>query len=173
MVVLKTYDSVPDPEEAAIVKMIGQKMERYMMTTKPTPMKWIFMARTYGMKIRYSTTAPGSVQWHRGNRIQYRSTAFSVAQLQSWVHGLGEAYRQIIAEDLLICEGDDGYQIPQIPWESLCDNPSIHKPGYDFIHDERNSLPVNGSRWLFERVMNQDDIRAEFVQDGAPDNRLI
>ncbi len=69
MVMLKTYDSVPNPEEAAIVKMVGQKVERYMMITKPTPMKWIFMTRTFGMKIRYSTTAPGTVQWHRGNRV--------------------------------------------------------------------------------------------------------
>ena len=69
MVVLEMYDSVPNPEEAAMVKLVGQKVERYMMMTKPTPMKWIFMIRTYGMKIRYSTTAPGTVQWHRGNRV--------------------------------------------------------------------------------------------------------
>lgn len=173
MVVLETYDSAQDPEEAAIVKMIGQRMERYMMMTEPSPMKWIFMTRTYGMKIRYSTTAPGTVQWHRGNRVQYRGTVFSVAQLQSWTHGLGEECRRLMAQELLGFRVNDEQPIPPIPWELLYDNPSIHKPGYSFMHDERNLWPVDGSRWLFQRVMDQEDVRAEFVQDRAPDDPLI
>ena len=172
MVVLETYDSVPNPEEAAMVKLVGQKVERYMMMTKPTPMKWIFMIRTYGMKIRYSTTAPGTVQWHRGKRVQYRGTVFSISQLQSWAHGLGEECRRLMAEELLIFRGDDRHPIPQIPWDTLLDNPSIHKPGYNFIHDERNSWPVDGGQWLFQRVMNQD-VQAEFVQDRAPDDPFV
>ncbi len=167
MVVLETYDSVQNVEGAAIVKMLGQKVERYMMMTKPTPMKWIFMTRTFGMKIRYSTTAPGTVQWHRGNRVQYRGTVFSVAQLQSWTHGLGEERRRIMARDLLMFEGDGDDQMPQILWDTLCDNPSIHKPGFNLIQDERNAFPVDGSRWLFERMMDEEEIRAGFVQDTS------
>ena len=169
---LEIYNSIPNLKEAAIVKLVGQKVERYMMMMKPTPMKWIFMIRTYGMKIRYSTTAPGTVQWHRGKRVQYRGTVFSVSQLQSWAHGLGEECRGLMAEELLIFGGDDRHQIPQIPWDTLLDNPSMHKPGYNFIHDERNSWPVDGGQWLFQRVMNQD-VRAEFVQDRAPDDPFI
>ena len=56
-------------------------------------MKWIFIIKTYRMKIRYDTTAPRTVQWHRGNWVQYRRTVFSVAQLQTWVHRLEEEYR--------------------------------------------------------------------------------
>ncbi len=59
--------------------------------------------------------------------------------------------------------------MPQIPWETLCDNPSIHKPGYDFIHDERNVFPVDGSQWLFQRIMGQEEIRADFIYDGGED----
>ena len=98
------------------------------------------------MKIRYSTTAPGTIQWHRGNRVQYRGTVFSVAQLQSWVHGLGEECRRLMAENLLMFGVDDREAIPPIPWETLYDNPSIHPPGYNFIHDERNTFPVDGAQ---------------------------
>ena len=51
MVILHVYDGSPDPEETAIILVVGQQMERYMMMTKPTPMKWVFMTRTYGIKI--------------------------------------------------------------------------------------------------------------------------
>ena len=125
------------------------------------------------MKIRYDTTAPGTVQWHRGNRVQYQGTVFSVAQLQTWVYRLREECRQIMVQDLLIFDIEDIGSMPQIPWETLCDNPNIYKPGYNFIHDERNRFPVDGSQWLFQRVMEQDHIRTEYVQNGAPDNRLI
>ena len=170
---LQVYDSSPDPEETAIVQVVNQHMERYMMMIKPSLIKWIFMTKTYGMKIRYDITAPGTVQWHCGNRVQYRGTVFSVAQLQTWVHGLGEECRRIMVQELLIFGVEDTKSMPQIPWETLCDNPSIHKPGYNFIQDERNSFPVDRSQWLFQRMMEQDNIRAEFVQDGASDNRLI
>ena len=125
------------------------------------------------MKIRYSTTAPGTVQWHSGNRVQYRGTVFSVAQLQTWVHGLGEECRRIMVQELLMFGVEDVGSMPQIPWKTLYNNPSIHQPRYNFIQDERNSFPVNRGQWLFQRVIEQDDIRAEFIQNGALDNRLI
>jgi len=56
MVVLETYDSVQVPEQAAMVDLVSQKVERYIMVHQPAPMKWIFMTRTCGMKIRYHTT---------------------------------------------------------------------------------------------------------------------
>ena len=164
MVILEVYDSVPDPEHSAIVGPVGRKMERFMMMSQPTPMKWIFMTRTYGLKIRYSTTAPGTVQWHRGNRVQYRGIKFSVQQLQSWVSGLTEECRRIMSRDLGF--EDEHHPIPPIPWDTLTDNPSVYKPGYSFIHDDRNQFPVDGSRWLFDRVINEEDIRAGFVQDA-------
>ena len=36
---LKTYDSVPYPEEAAIVELVGREVERFIMITKPISMK--------------------------------------------------------------------------------------------------------------------------------------
>lgn len=67
------------------------------------------------MKVRYSTTAPGTVQWHRSNRVQYRGTVFSVAQLKSWTHGLREECRRLMAQDLLMLGVDHENSIPQVP----------------------------------------------------------
>ena len=94
----------------------------------------------------YSTTAPGTVQWHRGNRVQYRGTVFSVSQLQTWVHGLEEECRRVIMQKLLIVGVENTRSIPPVLWEILCNNPSVHRPRYYFIHDERNTFPVDGSR---------------------------
>jgi hypothetical protein len=36
---------------------------RFMTTMEATLMKWMLDARTYGLKIRYNTTADGLVAW--------------------------------------------------------------------------------------------------------------
>jgi hypothetical protein len=50
-----------------------------MTTMEPTPMKWMLDSRTYGMKIRYSTTAEGLIAWH-GDRITYQHYQFTMDQ---------------------------------------------------------------------------------------------
>ena len=39
IVILYIYDSAPDPEQTAIVQMIDQRIERYIIIIKPTPIK--------------------------------------------------------------------------------------------------------------------------------------
>jgi hypothetical protein len=45
-------------------------MQQFMTTHGPTPMKWMFDTRSYGLKIQYTTTAEGSIRWN-GDEITY------------------------------------------------------------------------------------------------------
>jgi hypothetical protein len=42
-----------------LIDVTGKMVERFMLTGQPTSMKWMFMTRTYGSKIRYIRTAGG------------------------------------------------------------------------------------------------------------------
>ncbi|KAE8823008.1 hypothetical protein PTNB85_10187 [Pyrenophora teres f. teres] len=51
--------------------------------------------------------------------------------------------------------------------ESIRDNPTDERPGWNFLKDYRTSMPVNGERWLFERVGESASIRSRFMKPGT------
>jgi superfamily II DNA or RNA helicase len=63
-------------------------------------------------------------------------------------------------------ENDPDQITPVIPWDSIYDNPSESKPGWSFQDDIRNQFPVNGSRWLYDRMFDNESIRQEFMYSG-------
>ncbi|KAI0567947.1 hypothetical protein Alg130_12407, partial [Pyrenophora tritici-repentis] len=57
--------------------------------------------------------------------------------------------------------------VPAVPWESIRDNPTDERPGWNFLKDHRTNMPVNGERWLFERVGESASIRSRFMKPGT------
>jgi hypothetical protein len=68
----------------------------------PTPMQWIYKARSYGFKIRYTTTAEGCIQWV-GDSILYQQIRFNMGQVRSMVQGLVQEAREELFGKL-ICD---------------------------------------------------------------------
>jgi hypothetical protein len=58
-----------------------------MTTIEATPMKWMLDAQTYGLKIRYNTTADRLVAW-QDDQIIYQHYRFTMDQFQETVHRL-------------------------------------------------------------------------------------
>ncbi|KAK3933609.1 hypothetical protein QBC46DRAFT_359552 [Diplogelasinospora grovesii] len=67
---IKAKESIMSQKEArravaGLFRLVRAKAQRFMMLvgpkSEPSPMDWIFDARTYGMKIRYTTAAGGSI----------------------------------------------------------------------------------------------------------------
>jgi len=77
MVVLHAYEASDHHASDPIVATIRRRVERYMMTTKPSPMDWMFMLPTYGLKIRYTSTAGGSISWD-GDTVSYQGEKFDM-----------------------------------------------------------------------------------------------
>ena len=105
---------------------------------RPTPMDWIYECRTYGMKIRYNTTAEGVMEWE-GNRVLYQGIRFNIEQLQGMVHGLVEETRRDLMELMMLKMNAEGEveegQLPPIDWDRLNDNASKEKVGWSFLKD--------------------------------------
>jgi hypothetical protein len=53
----------------------------------PMPMDWMFEVRTYGMHIRYNTTADSKIRW-KGSTISIGDIDCSMEQIRSMVFGL-------------------------------------------------------------------------------------
>lgn len=70
-------------EVTGIFSIVRNKVQRFMTRTtalpdaSPTPIDWIFEARTYGMHIRFNTMAGGTIDW-QGQRIKHRGIKFTI-----------------------------------------------------------------------------------------------
>ncbi|KAH7418916.1 hypothetical protein BKA64DRAFT_614191, partial [Cadophora sp. MPI-SDFR-AT-0126] len=108
----------------------------------PTPMQWLYRSRSYGFKIRYTTTAEGKIQWI-GDDILYPHMRFSMTKFRSMVHGLvGEAREELFGKLMMVKMSADQEvdmkQVPPIHWDKMVDQPSETKVGWSFLDDQRN-----------------------------------
>jgi hypothetical protein len=122
--------------------------------------------RTYGLKIYYNTTSRGHVEWTGGDELLYKGLQFNMAQFCSIVHGLVSESRRLLMEELLF-----GHQVVEpvssVPWESMRDNLTDERPGWSFLKDYCTRMPVEGERWLFERVGRNTCTRDRFMKLGT------
>ncbi|KAL8991046.1 MAG: hypothetical protein Q9169_007961 [Polycauliona sp. 2 TL-2023] len=137
-----------EEEEPDLLAFVTQMVDKCMIRGSQGAMQWILDRRAYGMKIHYTSTAPGNIDWV-GDQIRYKHIEFSMHQLRSMVHGLVfETYRAL--EKILYLSEDD---FPRIPWYQLRDDPTREGIGHNFVKDERNPWPVDGQTWLIDRLI--------------------
>ena len=144
---------------------VCKMMNDFMVRGTGSPIQWILDLRTYGLKIHYNTTAVGHVNWKDKYVLEYKTLRFSMAQFREMVHNLTTATRKALFEDLLFVDSRE--EIPSIPWEALHDDPTNGEVGWNFIHDQRSTLPVNGRDWLYQRIQSQAKLRDRFVRTDA------
>jgi hypothetical protein len=161
-----TYKSEPSPRRPkGCLQFVQQMMDRFMVRGSHGPMQWMLDLRTYGLKIHYNTTSLGHVQWMGQDELLYKELHFSMAQFRSMVHGLVTESRQLLTDELLF--GSKAAAVPTVPWESIRDNPTDERPGWNFLKDHRTQMPVDGERWLFERIGQDTSVRDQFMKPGS------
>jgi hypothetical protein len=161
--------------------LIGKMVKRFMTMANgkrdPTPMQWIFQARSYGFKIRYTTTAEGCIQWI-GDTILYQQIRFSMAEVRTMVHGLVREAREVLFKDLMLVDMDsqgqvDSTQVPGIDWDNMVDNPTENRVGWSFLDDERNRFEVDGKWWLYQRMFTEQRVRQRFTTESSEGGRPV
>ncbi|TQV90208.1 DNA helicase [Cordyceps javanica] len=159
-------DGVVLTEETAKQRVAGvfprvRKMVRRFMTRigedsdqYPVLMEWILETRTYGMHIRFNTTAAPTVDW-QGETLRFQQTKVEMTQLASMFHGMVDEARNMLEELALMEKGEIG-QLPAIPWDSVEDDNSDQRDGYWFLADERNEWARAGEGYVMKRVVEQE-----------------
>jgi hypothetical protein len=115
-------------------------------------MQWMLDLRTYGLKIHYNSTARGHVEWVSQDEMLYKDLQFNMAQFRGMVHGLATESRRLLMDELLYSSSSAAKLIPSVPWESLRDNPTNKRLGWNFLKDYRTRMPVDREQWLFQQV---------------------
>ncbi|KAK4983003.1 hypothetical protein LTR50_007471 [Elasticomyces elasticus] len=121
--------SPPRPRRKGCLQFVEDMMDRFMVRGSHGPMQWMLDLRTYGLKIHYSTTSRGHVGWKGYDELLYKDLHFNMAQFRGMIHGLVTESRRTLMEGLLLFDGDHAHEVPEIPWQSLRDNPTDERPG--------------------------------------------
>ncbi|RHZ43206.1 uncharacterized protein CDV56_100941 [Aspergillus thermomutatus] len=96
------------------------------------------------LKVHYNTTAPGHVMWMGEDQLLYQQMQFTMGDFQGFIHGL----------------------MPPIPWTALYDDPSQSQRRWNFLQDARTQWPVDGPRWMIDRVRAEPTVQREFMRGG-------
>jgi len=165
----KSDDSSNPPRRRrkGCLQFVQEMMDRFMVRGSHSPMQWMLDLRTYGLKIHYNTTSRGHVEWVGRDELLYKSLQFSMAQFRGMVHGLATESRRLMMDELLFGNSRAAEPIPSVPWDSLRDNPTDERPRWNFLKDHRTRMPVDGERWLFQRVGQDAAIRDRFMKRGT------
>ncbi|CAN9275283.1 unnamed protein product [Alternaria alternata] len=131
------------------LQFVQEMIDRFMVRGSHGPMQWMLDLRTYRLKIHYNTTSRGHVEWVSQDELLYKSLQFSMAQFRGIVHGLATESRRLLMDELLFGNSRTAESIPNVPWDSLRDNPTDERPGWNFLKDHRTRMPVDGEKWLF------------------------
>ena len=160
MVIQMAYQQVDEDHEYAaeeepdLLRLVTKMVDRFMVRGSQGAMQWMLDRRAYGMKIHYTSTAAGNVDWV-GDQIRYKNIEFSMEELRTMIHRLVQQTYQALAEVLNIPEDE----FPIIPWDRLRDDPTREGIGHSFVEDERNPWPVEGRSWLMDRLIAEGVFR--------------
>lgn len=82
----------------------------------PKPMQWLYRSRSYGFKIRYTTTAEGKIQWI-GDDVLYAKMRFSMSQFRGIIYRLLEDAREELFKKLMVIRisTDREVDLKQVP----------------------------------------------------------
>ncbi|KAG9382290.1 Dimer-Tnp-hAT domain containing protein [Pyrenophora tritici-repentis] len=111
------YESGPSQRRRpkGCLQLVQRMMDRFMVRGSHSPMQWMLDLRTYGLKIHYNTTTRGHVEWTNGDELLYKELHFSMAQFRG-----------------MLMFGSKAAPVPAVPWESIRDNPTDERPGWNF-----------------------------------------
>ncbi|KAG6260171.1 hypothetical protein E4U48_000121 [Claviceps purpurea] len=151
-------------------KRVREMVRRFMTrvgdgrTAQPGPMDWILETRTYGMNIRFNTTAGGSIDWN-DRRVQYKRIAFDMDQLTEMFYAVVEEAKNLLA-DLAMVSEDGIKKLPKIQWNEFEDDMSEDAVGHSFLRDRRNSTWLSkGKRWNVNQIRASKVLLHEWISN--------
>jgi hypothetical protein len=157
--------------------IVQEKMRRFMTMVveknDPSPMDWIFDARSYGMRIRFTTTASPVIDWV-GDRVSYQRIQFTINQLSDMLHELVAEMKASLGKLLMVDDGQGGNDyttVPEIDWVKMEDDHSEDRFGYSFLQDDRNAWVAAGEAWVARQMLQRRDKRVAWFASGQSRGR--
>lgn len=131
---------------------------------------WIIRLWMYGKKIQNTSTSLGYLLWSDDHQtLQYCDLQLTMDGLQRFVRTQVEIAQYELKRLFLL--GEDEVRadvVPELPLHQLTDDPVNNQRGWNFLKDKRNRaiLPTTGERWMLNRVLTNESLREEFIEQN-------
>jgi len=168
LVVQYAVDAAANGEVAQSADLLDSLRNRFMVHTTRSPFSWACRLRTYGKRIRDSTTCYGYISWTvDGQIVSYRDiSGLRMDHFKQLVRGQVEQARVQMEQLLYIRPGETRGDLGiNFQMNRLVDDAAEGRFGWNFLQDTRNlegELP-NREDWLLERVIENDWLRDDFM----------
>jgi hypothetical protein len=171
MLVIQRAVVAAQSEEAEYpAQALEEMQDRFMVYGSRSPINWAQQLRTYGKKIRDSTTSLGFIIWSDdGQHLSYKDFELDMAQLKLFV-SMQVELAQAQLQELLLIHADEAREdvVPSLSLHSLKDDPTISQNGWNFLQDPRNGQLQGKDRWLLSRVLQYAWLQERFfVRPGS------
>lgn len=158
-----------DPAEAKqpLFALVRARVRQYASTvsdqTPPTPFDWILDARSYGMKVQFTSTGGVQVAW-RGEQLTVHGVSVAVTGLHRFISDLNLELRN--AMGLLLLLDPEKERFPVVDLDTVVDDPSNEQPGYSLAHDIRNRHD-DPDTWVVRRILASESLQAYWLASRA------
>lgn len=146
--------------------LLEEMGERFMTIDCRTPFSWTIQLRSFGKKIRDSTTSIGYIQWSEDEKtLFYKYLELRISDFQVFVRAQVVVAQRLLEEIIMLHpEENREYMVPLLHLHNIRDNPTVIDNGWNVLQSNRNkaSLP-DGSTWMLRRVFDNESLRDEFV----------
>src|SRR5450432_2096409 len=119
---------IPTAGETAYPALMLETMqERFMIYGSRSLINWVQKLRTYGKKIRNTTTSLGCIVWSDdGQKLEYKKLEFTMVQLKLFVQQQVELAQDQLHQ-LLLLHSSEAWDnvVPALDLLTLKDDPSI------------------------------------------------
>src|SRR5512140_2273885 len=168
VVIQQSFLEVQEQQEGlrkSLFVTVREKVSRFMVLNHngnlPTPLDWIFEARSYGMKIAFTTPMAGLIYWS-GNSFSYRDIHLSMELLTEFTHTLVGQLASTIDELVFTSYG---ISQPEVDWLGLADNRGEEAVGYSFLTDPRNAEALAGlDSWLLQQACSHQRLQKRWIK---------
>jgi len=140
---------------------------RFMVDNTSSPLAWAIRLRSFGKKIKTSTTSQGSITWSEDQEtLSYKDIELTMSQFRNFVAQLLVQAQKSLRHLLLLHDEEEVIAtVPRLPLNEIKDNPANTTHGWCFLHDHRNQhIFQPGERWLIQRILGKEWLQNEFVQ---------
>jgi hypothetical protein len=164
-------DVVEHPADA-----IDEMRERFLIHGVRAPFGWVMRLRTYGKKIQNTTTSLGYIYWSDDyEKLTYKGLEMTMESFRQFIRVQVEQAQQNFEKLFLLHEEETREEvIPLVSLHQLKDDPTENRKGWSFLQDPQNTdLLPDGQRWLLNRVLKTDWLRAEFLELHEPDHHVV
>lgn len=148
----------------------GDERERFMTIDCRTPFSWTIQLRSFGKKIRDSTTSIGYIQWSEDEKtLFYKDLELRISDFRAFVRAQVVVAQRLL-EKIMMLHPEENREdvVPLLHLHNIRDNPTVIDNGWNFLQDNRNkaSLP-DGSTWMLRRVLDKEWLREDLVSTDA------